>query len=261
VSTDPKHGRHIPQGRDVAALLRGYFARIGNQVAADLTQGRNSDLMRWVKPLVQDLRPLMLRYYAGGAHMTWQRLVRLLERRRRSKSYGGLQTKIALPQRIPMLMTAFDVLLTEVQHAIDHMVYEFVRETLATASNEAVLAYEALREEQRQGIEAGESLKKITARVMGVFTEPMRAFRIAATETSRVMHAGQLDAARQSKVVSGVKWLASSDACEKCLKIDGNVVKIGEPFAVNEKAPAPYRLTLAPPLHPLCQCALQEELL
>lgn len=76
---------------------------------------------------------------------------------------------------------------------------------------------------------------------------------------SRAYHAGQELAAKQSGVVAGKRWLASSDACERCLALDGKVVALGEPFIVLPEG-GPYATVMYPPLHPKCQCSWTEVL-
>jgi SPP1 gp7 family putative phage head morphogenesis protein len=104
----------------------------------------------------------------------------------------------------------------------------------------------------------GETNDRIAERIGQVFSDPDRARRIAVTETARVMHAGQMAAAAESGVVSGMRWLASSDACERCANLDGVVVPLGKPFEIS--GVGPYSRILHPPLHPHCMCTITEEI-
>ena len=65
--------------------------------------------------------------------------------------------------------------------------------------------------------------------------------------------------AAQEAGVERHTWLASSDACEKCLELDGKTVAIGEPFYVDPKG-GPYAVCLHPPRHVHCFCSLVEDL-
>lgn len=71
--------------------------------------------------------------------------------------------------------------------------------------------------------------------------------------SSRAVHAGDLmllkDAGVQTK-----RWLASSDACDRCQELNGVEVGIDEPFAV-VSGRGPYSVVLHPPLHPSCMCS------
>jgi hypothetical protein len=51
-------------------------------------------------------------------------------------------------------------------------------------------------------------------------------------------------------------FLASADACPNCLFLNGETVRIGEPFIVLTSGRPAYRVVLHPPLHP--QCVLAE---
>ena len=68
-----------------------------------------------------------------------------------------------------------------------------------------------------------------------------------------LMHGGARMAARESGVVTGFQWLASSDACETCLNLDGKQVKEGEPYLITSGKP-PYNVIWHPPAHPHCFC-------
>lgn len=269
---DPRHGRNIPAGRDVAAVLRAYFAKIATDVSGRIARGQSVDLRHFAAPMVRALRPHMMRYYTRGAHASWQSIAAALAKRRKQVAHlsKGFTPTIKAPLQpppgiimggdLPLLGMGFDVLLPQTMTAIDHMVFQFVRETLDTAKRDAEQAYEDMRQEFRESAEGGESLYKITGRIQQIFNEPMRAFRISTTETSRFMHAGQMDAAKESRLDIKLEWLASSDACKVCLDLDGDTVKPGEPFMIYPKAKPAYRMVLHPPAHPHCMCATKEEI-
>jgi SPP1 gp7 family putative phage head morphogenesis protein len=120
------------------------------------------------------------------------------------------------------------------------------------------LAVERVQEEIEEGVTIGETNDRIAERIGQIFNDPDRARRIAVTETARVMHAGQMAAAVESGVVSGMRWLASSDACERCANLDGVVVPLGKPFEIS--GVGPYSRILHPPLHPHCMCTITEEI-
>ncbi len=257
---DPRHGRFLPAGRDVAQVLRAWFAQISAYVTRQIAAGHVIDLS-WLAPLMtQSLGPYMFRYYRTGAQRARRRiLIELAKRNLEREKAATIRTKAIgdLPSIPATLLNAFDVLLPQVRMFIDQMVYRFVQATLATATTDAMTAYREFQTALGTGIERGEALKSITVRVQQIYKEPMRAQRIAATETSRAMHAGQMASAQESGIVKELEWLASSDACERCLAIDGKRVPIGTPFWVDPKG-GPYAVVDHPPLHPHCMCAAQE---
>lgn len=143
---------------------------------------------------------------------------------------------------------SFDVFNPRVLEAIRQAVYQFCDATNQTATRELGQAIQDLRRELSTGLERGEALSQLTARVQEIFDDPMRAFRIATTEASRAVHAGQLIAAEESGVVQGKRWLASSDACPLCLPLDGVEVPLDQPFVI--AGTGPYAVIQHPPRHP-----------
>jgi hypothetical protein len=140
---------------------------------------------------------------------------------------------------------------------------DFCQETNDTTSEQLDVALARTRQELAEGLAEGEALPKLTKRVNQIFdkAEKWRARRIAQTETSRAMHAAQDEAARQSGVVTGWKWLASADACDLCLAIVARTpaVKLGTAFAVVGTNPT-YSHIYYPPAHPNCNCTVVEVL-
>ena len=116
------------------------------------------------------------------------------------------------------------------------------------------------------GIHEGENMEELAKRVAEVYGQKKdtHAELIARTEVNTAMNAG----ASETFVESGIKkheWMASSSACEFCLVLDGNVVKIGEPFAklgstITGKRGGTYKVRYRaikhPTLHPHCTCTI-----
>jgi SPP1 gp7 family putative phage head morphogenesis protein len=109
-----------------------------------------------------------------------------------------------------------------------------------------------IRDAVSSGLTAGESLTSVANRVGDLFT-PRRAYTIAATEASRSMHVAEAEAAQEAGA-AGLEWLASSDACDECLALDGKRAKNGDPFVVLTTGRAEYRTVYHAPRHPRCQC-------
>jgi hypothetical protein len=157
------------------------------------------------------------------------------------------------------LSRAFTLLQPTVRPAAEAMATNFVGELTGTTQQK-------VREAIRDGLTAGEPLSKIQARLMGI-TEDVptvagrveklsvfdrdRAITVGLTESSRARHRGQATYA-QSLGSWGLEYLASSDACDLCLSLNGKQVPHGEPFYVWPKAPAEYRNVWYPPSHPNC---------
>ena len=252
---DSRHGRHVPTGRDIARVLRGFNARLADDVVSRIERGRRIDLSAWAAEITRVITPFLVGYYLRGAEEARRRIAAAAK----EKVARGLITKADGPvdEYTRWLMSSFDLLLPNVRFAINNMAFSFAQSTLATAETDAATAYDQFRESLLAGVSRGDALKTITAEVQRTFRDPIRAQRVAMTETSRAMHQGQSDAAKASGIVSGTKWLASSDACPKCLALDGKVVAFGEPFWVNPKG-GPYAIVEHPPLHPHCMCAIEE---
>ena len=136
--------------------------------------------------------------------------------------------------------------------------YDFAASTLATSKYSVLEAYQKTQEIMGHGLASGDALTQTTQALAQVFQDPHRASMIAASESSRLYHGGQLITAEESGQVHGKTWLASSDACEECLALNGKSVPLDEPFV---DRPGRYGRVMHPPLHPFCMCSLTYELL
>jgi hypothetical protein len=138
----------------------------------------------------------------------------------------------------------------------------FAQSTNESTSLDLHDALDQLRDELAKGIvDRGDTLPQLTKRVQQVFdgAETWKARQIAKTESVRARHAAQVEMGKQSGVVVGWKWVASSDACPQiCLVIvrDNPVTPIDKPFAVHGKNPT-YNQIYHPPAHPNCECSLE----
>jgi SPP1 gp7 family putative phage head morphogenesis protein len=120
-------------------------------------------------------------------------------------------------------------------------------------SNQDALVF--TRDQLLRSINRGESIEQMTRRVGKIFRDPKRARMIAATESSRAVHAGRMHAAKEAGVTK-TEWLANSGACPRCEALNGKQVEIGKPFDVTGSGP--YARTYHPPLHPRCGCGIRE---
>ena len=85
-----------------------------------------------------------------------------------------------------------------------------------------------------EGIDAGEGIAELTARVKAVYEElpTYRAESIARTESTAVNNEGFLEAYTQSKVVNSNEWISTSDGRtrDSHAAVDGKIVEVGEKF-------------------------------
>jgi hypothetical protein len=167
-----------------------------------------------------------------------------------------------LRSRLDLDPDGWDVKNPHVRGQIETAAFDFCEATNATTSLQLDEAISRLRQELIAGVVTrGESVAKLTKRVNAIFdgAETHRARRIAQTEASRAVHAGQEAAARESGIVAGWEWLLSSDACPLCKRIAASAgkVRLGQPFAVLGDHPT-YSQIRMPPGHPGCACTALE---
>lgn len=125
-----------------------------------------------------------------------------------------------------------------------------------------------LRATLTQGIDAGESIDELSARVEEVYgsASGYRAERIARSETIKASGFAQDEAWQQSGVVEAKEWFTAKDerVCEFCGDMDGQVVSLGENYfdvgdtmTVGGKSlNLDYWDIDTPPLHASCRCTL-----
>lgn len=159
---------------------------------------------------------------------------------------------------------AFRVDNPKIGRAVEEAALAFSEKTNETTS----LALDDALAEVRASILAGNtgeglSYDDLTDVINSIFDEATRsrARRIAVTESSRAVHSAQELMARESGVVTGWRWLLSSDACPMCQTIARRCpfVRLGQPFAVIGDDPN-YSTIKFPPAHPHCQCTMVEVL-
>lgn len=258
----------LPKGKQLAQLIRQLWKE---QEAAFLALMRQSGpftfsqfrLERWLQPFIERIKPIYARYLIDGRVELQRRLARREREALRATTDARAKSIFNIPPSFtlepPKEDDQYDIYNPEVVNFINNYSYQFAVSTLQTTKLKLSTAYSRLQQSLSQGVEQGQSLQQTTAEVMRIFRDPQRAMTIAATETARAYHAGQEVAAKQSGVVSGKEWLASSDACELCLSLNGKVVALGEPFIVLPKGGA-YARVMYPPAHPSCFCSFTEVL-
>lgn len=245
MAIDPAHGRDLPEGRRIASIVRRAISFIRRQSLDSVRYGQiSSPDYRTLSDLVAALIPEYERAMTRGAGDA----VRQIRSRR-------------TPPPVPVnIDRAFTLYLPTVTSAARAMATEFVRDFSQTTQD-------YIRTAVVEGLEAGEPLTRIQARLMRVESDgtvadrvadspafsPKRAMTIGQTETSRAIHEGQMRYG-MSVGAKGLEWLASSDACPVCLKVNGKKLPYGVPFHVWPKAPEPYKYVYHAPMHPRCFC-------
>jgi hypothetical protein len=157
------------------------------------------------------------------------------------------------------LESAFGMKMPSVDEYIRTMTIQFAASTNATSDYPADVAVEMLRRELLESVNSGETTAGLVARICRIYRDPQLASMIAETESSRAIHGGQWLEAKSWPGKHKKVWLASSDACERCLELDGKQFSLDEPFYVD-----PYGGSIAvvqhPPLHTSCMCTMRYEL-
>ncbi len=249
-------------------ILQQVFAAQARDAAAHLSLDdlQPPDLSYWVAAVANAVKPVLLQMFQEGMVESARRISRKRQERGRAadsglRSYSPgnvaiFGTKTGSRQRFTRsferrkdLGLSFALFNPRVLDAVDAAAFRFCRATLDTATIDLRTALRDLRKLLKEGLERGAAVQLLAREVRRIFADPARAFRIAVSEGSRAVHGGQLMAARESGVVRGLQWEASSDACPRCLALDLKEVPLGEPFYVDPKGGA-YAVCKFPPLHP-----------
>ena len=159
---------------------------------------------------------------------------------------GRLAVKIGLDG------SPWEVVQEGIAEAARRAALHLAESTNATTSLEVEEAKRRLREELAAGLEGGETVNQLTARVRQVYERAgtERAYLIADTERTAAINSAELLTAKGAGL-TGKTWLADSGACPKCAALNGRSIGIDEPFSVD---PGPYGVRMAPPRHPGCRC-------
>lgn len=109
---------------------------------------------------------------------------------------------------------------------------EQIGESLAKELNAALL----------EGFTAGESISELTKRVREFFDDPVRAARIARTETISASAQGAIEGYKESGVCHKVQFYTAMDerTCDYCFEFHNKI------YPIDEQEPIP--------LHPNCRC-------
>jgi HK97 family phage portal protein len=129
-----------------------------------------------------------------------------------------------------------------------------------------------LVETLNEGIEAGEALADLSARVHAIYdaSDKVRAVAVAKTEAFYIANEGSREAYRQSGVVQTMRWYTAADerVCPFCGPVHGRTIGVSEVFypkgvtiegADGATMQTNYRAIDVPPLHTNCRCFIRPE--
>jgi len=227
---DPLHGRRIPSGARLARVIRDVLLRMLRHAQAAVWAGHAPDFARFEEPLFKAMLPILLHEWQLG----------------REQAARNIRKRKVVSRKSSRLTTSFNLIREAVPRAIQQAILAVVGSITESLKQE-------VRDRMESGLRAGASNTSIADSLTTVFT-PQRAATIAATEASRAMHAGETEYANEAGA-TGLEWLASSDACDRCLELSDKRVKFGEPFVVLTAVAPEYRNVMYPPLHPNCMCS------
>jgi hypothetical protein len=257
-----------PSGQALARVVGGILRRQSAEAMAAVKHGRTPDLSRWTQVMIDACRPILAPIYAQGGQQAFRRILAHAPRHLLQAVAGRSRVRKSFHVRRwtkdegtagkqPVFDFVFDLFNPRIKTAVDDAIFQFCEATNATSIGMIEDALAALRRSLKMGLERGEATLNLNARVYRIFNDPYRAARIGQTEVSRSAHAGQLMAAKESGVIKGKRWIASPDACDECLALNGKEVRLDMPFVVLPKG-GPYAIVMTPPLHPHCFCSWSE---
>ncbi len=260
---DTVHGRKIPTGKPLANLIGSILHMAAADAVRQLHRRGRIDLSAWIPSFVEAAIPMTSVFVRAGQQTRARELLATIETRHKKKK----STALAWPQRRKSLAgpwaggstgfanmsVGFDVFNPNITEYIRNSTYNFVKSTLDTAATDATKAYHQLRGALTAGLSSGETTQEINRRVYSIFRDPARAQRIGQTEAARSVAGGGYMLAH-SVGVATVRFLASSDACDLCLSLNGQERELGKPFLILPKAKPPYNIIMHAPVHPHCFC-------
>jgi SPP1 gp7 family putative phage head morphogenesis protein len=230
---DARHGKNIPKGSALATAIAHVLRAEYRRVAARIRRGGEPGLSRtFQSQLASVTESVLATHYLTGKRIARKQVV--LFRAEQTKSMGvSFSSEIATNETVEQaaLQLAFDL-----AGSVSDTLRERMRDTMSS------------------GLANGFSASEI-AEAFEPFFGRYRAETIAVTEASRAQHAGEIETYREMGVQRKA-WMASSDACDVCMGLDGSEMGLDGAFHVHEGGRESYRVVKHPPLHPVCKCTI-----
>lgn len=226
----------LPKGRALVPKLRDIFEEQRQRVLARLGQSGTVHFDRHGLPdsfvNLEDWNDEIARESMPVIELSYDKGVRKLAR------------------RLGASPDVFSVISPKIKEAVAKASLKFAQSTNETTSMQLNDALAKLRSELEEGLVSGDPLTLLRDRVNEIFDQASqsRAMTIASTEASRALHEGRRIAAIESGVVSGKKWLLSSDACETC---QGIARRFSDGIPLDASfGDTGYGPVMGPPAHP-----------
>ncbi|MDH4139070.1 MAG: phage minor head protein [Coriobacteriia bacterium] len=116
-----------------------------------------------------------------------------------------------------------------------------------------------------RGLEQGKTIDEIADDIEAKGFDPARAQTIARTESARAYVEGQVQAWKQTDMVTGKKWLVAPEACPFCEAVgredqtkgmNDAFYKVGDVITASDgsRFVVDFDNVTGPPLHPNCRC-------
>ena len=249
---NPGHTYRLPSGDAIAAIMRQMwseqFAALQLAIRLYGRQGVQAvDLGRWQNALIERIIPLY-QQYAHDGQLSFAQHVQQPKAVKRGAGVVLIDGTTTKPPTavVDDYIEVFDPNVANFARA---WAYDFAASTLATTNMRIMEVYQRTANTIATSLEQGNTLDQLSQALGFIFNDPARAQMIAASEASRAYHGGQMITAEESGEVYGKTWLASTDACEQCLALNGKTVPLDKPFVV---LPGRYGVVMSPPLHPHC---------
>ncbi len=242
-------------------ILNHIFQAQAREIMSRLTldrirAGDFPDMSHWTQIMAQACRPTLLRQWQMGMIRSARNVEHLAAQRGQqvpaAKSLRWALGKAGGRSITPRFgALSFDLVNPRVMDAVDNLTLIFCQTTNATATDDLETSLTRVRSFLAEGLSEGQAYRAVAAEVFRIFAEPTRATMIAITETNRASNQGALLSAAESELDLLLRWQPSSRACDRCLDLEGEEVKPGEPFIILPGG-GPYAVVTSPPLHPRC---------
>jgi hypothetical protein len=233
--------------------LRRVFALQSIEAVQTTRRGVRFRPRLWDRELAESAEPGMVSLVAQGVMLEgrkWTPIPRPV--RVPPPPVSPVATALLEPPRIVLGRTRMAPEIVEAAHRLS---FDFARSVNETTAERLEGVYSEFRAGLVEWAQGGEAINELAKRVRKVIADPKRALTIARTEGRRTMEAGRMIAAKAASIRLGKRWVASPDACPRCLALAANrkPLELDEPFIV--EGSGPYAVVMHPPLHPHCFCA------